>query len=362
MRGLFALILSVASLFTPFTPEPQVQVADQVWPPSGTLRPGEDVTAPVLVHETKPNYTGEAMRARIQGLVELECVVQVDGSVGQVRVTRSLDSVYGLDQQSASTLKQWRFRPGLKDGMPVPVVISVQMSYTLGSANGTGPSGATPLTPALFNGDALVPLGWPNAFGADRRADAVDPTVIASVIQMPDAFPASSLGVRISYSRAWSVTQSGNGLTLYSNDANGIRSLTISPPAPSTFTLDQPLSRQALDQFTLAAGLGPSFLNQPRLVKSGQVARPGGLWIWFEITAPSFASWNAPSPLADRLGSGYSGIHVWTFATTAMGETISAFCSVIHRTELSDAEREEEIRRAGAEFGDVLRSVVIYQR
>jgi hypothetical protein len=50
------------------------------------------------------------------------------------------------------------------------------------------------------------------------------------------------------------------------------------------------------------------------------------------------------------------------FATTALERTISAFCSVIHWPELTDAEKEGEVRRAGVEFGDVLRSVVIYPR
>jgi TonB family protein len=359
MRRLPALIV-VAWLFIPRMTASQV--VDQTWPPSGVLRPGAGVTAPVLVQETKPNYTGEAMRARIQGLVELECVVQTDGSVGPVRVTRSLDAMYGLDEQATRTLKQWRFRPGMKDGTPVPVVVAVQMSYTLGPMNSDAAPGVTPLGPALLDGDSLVPLGWPDAFGSGRRVEADSP-VIASATRMVDAFPQSSLDVRFAYSHSWSVAQSGNGVTLHSSDAEGgIRSLTLSPPTPSTFTLDQPLSRQALDQFTLAAGLGPSFLTSPRLVKSGQVARAGGLWIWFEITAPSFASWNAPSPLADRLGSGYGSIHVWTFATTAMGQTISAFCSVIHRADLSEAEKDEEVRRAGIEFGDVLRSIVIYRR
>ena len=84
-----------------------------------------------------------------------------------------------------------------------------------------------------------------------------------------------------------------------------------------------------------------------------------GLWIWFEMSAPSFESWNAPEPLAERLRSGYAGIHVWSFATTAAGHSISVFCTVVHRAGLSDADQQEQIRRAGVDFSEILRRISI---
>jgi len=84
-----------------------------------------------VIKEVKPNYTGEAMRARIQGLVTMEAVVMPDGSVGDIRVTRSLDQQFGLDKEAIKTVKQWRFRPGLRLGQPVPVLIVIEMSFTL---------------------------------------------------------------------------------------------------------------------------------------------------------------------------------------------------------------------------------------
>jgi periplasmic protein TonB len=94
-------------------------------------RPGNGVTQPQLVREVKPNYTADAMRAKIQGVVWLEAVVMENGSVGQVRVTRSLDPTFGLDQEAERTVKKWLFRPGTRLGQPVPVVIEIEMSFTL---------------------------------------------------------------------------------------------------------------------------------------------------------------------------------------------------------------------------------------
>jgi TonB family protein len=94
-------------------------------------RPGGDVKPPRLVSEVKPNYTPEAMEARIQGSLKLEAVVLDTGDVGDVEVTQSLDDIYGLDNEAVKALKQWRFEPGTKDGKPVAVLIEVEMSFTL---------------------------------------------------------------------------------------------------------------------------------------------------------------------------------------------------------------------------------------
>jgi len=97
----------------------------------GAYRPGNGVTQPRLLREVKPNYTADAMRAKIQGVVWLEAVVMENGSVGQVRVTRSLDPTFGLDLEAERTVKKWVFAPGMRLGQPVPVVIEIEMSFTL---------------------------------------------------------------------------------------------------------------------------------------------------------------------------------------------------------------------------------------
>jgi periplasmic protein TonB len=97
----------------------------------GIYREGNGVTSPRVIREVKPSYTGEAMRARIQGLVTMEAVVMPDGSVGNVQITKSLDSSFGLDKEAIKTVKQWRFEPGRRLGQPVPVLIVIEMTFTL---------------------------------------------------------------------------------------------------------------------------------------------------------------------------------------------------------------------------------------
>ena len=95
--------------------------------------PGDGATQPVLIREVKPLYTAQAMSARLQGQVEMDAVVLADGSVdpGSIRITRSLDSTFGLDQQAIIAVKQWRFRPGTFKGQSVAVRVGVELTFTL---------------------------------------------------------------------------------------------------------------------------------------------------------------------------------------------------------------------------------------
>lgn len=97
----------------------------------GVFRPGNGVVSPTLIYDPRPNYTSDAMRAKIQGIVTMEAVVMPDGSVGAVHITRSLDQTFGLDQEAIKTVKKWRFRPGTRMGQPVPVLVEIEMTFTL---------------------------------------------------------------------------------------------------------------------------------------------------------------------------------------------------------------------------------------
>jgi protein TonB len=86
---------------------------------------------PQLVREVKPDYTADAMRAKVQGAVLLECVVLTDGTIGDVRIVKSLDNVFGLDEQAVKAARQWRFQPGRRFGEPVPVIVLIELTFTL---------------------------------------------------------------------------------------------------------------------------------------------------------------------------------------------------------------------------------------
>jgi periplasmic protein TonB len=86
---------------------------------------------PRVLAEVKPQYTSDAMRAKIQGTVWLECVVTAEGTVTNVRVIKSLDPTFGLDQEAIKAARQWRFAPGTMEGRPVPVRVTIELTFTL---------------------------------------------------------------------------------------------------------------------------------------------------------------------------------------------------------------------------------------
>ena len=97
----------------------------------GVYRPGAGVTTPRLLYDEPPKYTAEAMRARIQGTVWLEVVVLPDGTVGDIEVTKSLDRVFGLDEQAIAAARNWRFAPGTRFGEPVAVLVGLELFFNL---------------------------------------------------------------------------------------------------------------------------------------------------------------------------------------------------------------------------------------
>ncbi len=97
----------------------------------GVYRPGNGVELPRVIQEIRPQYTADAMRAKVQGTVWVECVVMPDGTVGEANVTKSLDSVFGLDQEALKAAKRWRFIPGRRLGQPVSVLVTIELTFTL---------------------------------------------------------------------------------------------------------------------------------------------------------------------------------------------------------------------------------------
>jgi protein TonB len=97
----------------------------------GPYRIGSDVTSPTEIRRGTPQYTADAMRARIQGSVLVECVVQTSGVCADIRVLRSLEPSFGLNDEALKAARQWRFRPGTRLGAPVPVLVTMEITFAL---------------------------------------------------------------------------------------------------------------------------------------------------------------------------------------------------------------------------------------
>ena len=95
----------------------------------GAYSVGGNVTAPIAIYKPEPAYSEEARKAKYQGTVVLWIVVDAQGNVTDARVVRPLG--LGLDEKALETVKTWKFKPALRNGVPVAVRVGVEVSFRL---------------------------------------------------------------------------------------------------------------------------------------------------------------------------------------------------------------------------------------
>jgi len=95
----------------------------------GPYRPGSGIDPPRLLREVRADYTEEARQKGLAGDVVLEIVVRRDGSVGDVKVLQGLPA--GLNERAVQAVRQWRFSPAHRQGVPVDVIVEVSVEFKL---------------------------------------------------------------------------------------------------------------------------------------------------------------------------------------------------------------------------------------
>ena len=92
------------------------------------MRVGGAIKPPVKTKDVRPQYPPIAQSARVQGVVIIEAVISPQGKVQDARVLRSIPL---LDGAALEAVKQWEFTPTLLNGVPVPVIMTVTVQFTL---------------------------------------------------------------------------------------------------------------------------------------------------------------------------------------------------------------------------------------
>jgi TonB family protein len=93
------------------------------------LRAGGDVSKPQLIKKVEPQYTEEARAAKYQGVVVVSVVIEPDGTADTFQVVKSLG--LGLDEKAIEAVQQWQFKPGIKNGVAVPVKAVIEVNFKL---------------------------------------------------------------------------------------------------------------------------------------------------------------------------------------------------------------------------------------
>ena len=78
------------------------------------------------------------MRARLQGTARIRCIVQPSGVCTNIEIEHSLDKTFGLDQEAIDSVKLWRFKPGMRLGQAVPVLVTIDVRPRCAETGGAG--------------------------------------------------------------------------------------------------------------------------------------------------------------------------------------------------------------------------------
>jgi len=96
----------------------------------GIERIGGRVSAPVILHGPDPEFSDEARRAKYQGVCVISLIVDAQGNPQDIHVVRVLGM--GLDEKAIEAVKQYKFKPAMKDGKtPVPVRTNIEINFHL---------------------------------------------------------------------------------------------------------------------------------------------------------------------------------------------------------------------------------------
>ncbi len=300
---LLAAVLVLAGL----TQLPAV-TAQEVWPPAGVLTIKDGVLPPKIVTRTKPSYTREGVRQRIQGFVTLQFVVELDGTVGPVRVLRSLDAASGLDDAAVATLKQWRFDAGTKDGRPVRVMATVVMTFALR--------------------DLPPPMTLPQGFSSAPDSDAGWAT---------SEVTSNRVHVQFQYPNGWQLEDSATMAVMVGRPQTR-QSFGVYRPAPLPRPIPFPMPVAELMAFSEI--MSRSFASQGKqieVIDVGQSALGPTNWLWLEL---------------DQAEEG----RAWAFTTSVGTQSVQVLCSVqTPRLRMTDAERDLAVAGARTDCSGIFK-------
>ena len=96
---------------------------------SDLYKVGNGISVPTVRHKVPPDYTEAARSRGLEGTVVLFVEIWPDGAAHNIRIVRSLDP--GLDQKAIEAVSRWKFRPAMKDGVPVKVAAQVEVNFRM---------------------------------------------------------------------------------------------------------------------------------------------------------------------------------------------------------------------------------------
>lgn len=106
-------------------------VVERIPPPppqAVPIRVGGVIEHPTKIRDVLPVYPQLAQSARVSGIVIIEAIIAKDGTVRGAKVLRSVPL---LDRAALEAVRQWRYTPTTLNGIPVEVIITVTVNFSI---------------------------------------------------------------------------------------------------------------------------------------------------------------------------------------------------------------------------------------
>lgn len=87
------------------------------------------ISAPAVIERVDPAYPDEYRRARVGGVVIVEAAISETGTVENVALLKSVAPA--LDSAAMAAVRNWKFKPAVRDGQPVPVLFNLTVNFKL---------------------------------------------------------------------------------------------------------------------------------------------------------------------------------------------------------------------------------------
>jgi TonB family protein len=269
-------------------------------------------TPPKLTFQAPPVYTREAARQQIQGFVTVQFVIEADGTVGPIRVVRSLDAASGIDDAAVASVKRWRFTPGIKDGAAVRVLANGTVTFSLSRER--------------------PPISLPEGF---TEAPPLDPSWSKHEVAT------GGFTVRFYSPPDWERGQMP-ALAAMMSEPGGPRSFGIYPPAKIPIPPPFPMPAGPLRRFAESMRSTFSSTQKPaKVLAVGQSPFGTHNWLWLELDMDDNA-------------------RAWSFHTFIDNQAIVVLCNVMTpRLRLTETERDAVISDMRTTCANVIRGVAI---
>ncbi|NWF83269.1 MAG: energy transducer TonB [Bryobacteraceae bacterium] len=121
--GAFALAVAMCAALLPVAAAQKSKTDEKAY------KIGGGVKAPSVISKVEPRYTQEARDAKLQGSVLLAGEINKQGVPENIRVLKGME--LGLSESAVAAVKQWKFKPGMKDGKPVRVKANIEVNFRL---------------------------------------------------------------------------------------------------------------------------------------------------------------------------------------------------------------------------------------